>query len=135
MRNIEKIIVHCSATKASQDVGVSEIRDWHVNGNGWSDIGYHFVIKRDGTLENGRDIEEVGAHCKKHNSKSIGICLVGGMASNGGSEFNFLPEQLGPLRQLIIRLKLEYPEATLHGHNEFSKKDCPCFNVKEWYRS
>lgn len=134
MPNIEKIIVHCSATKTSHDIGVDEIRKWHVQGNGWSDIGYHFVIRRDGTVENGRDLEIMGAHCKGHNSDSIGICVVGGLDKTGEAEFNFMPEQLAELRRIIVDLKKEYPESTLHGHNEFSSKACPCFDVPKWWK-
>ncbi len=78
MREINEIIVHCSATPESMDIGVKEIRDWHVNDNKWDDIGYHFVIRRDGTIECGRSIDKAGAHCKGHNAHSIGMCLVGG---------------------------------------------------------
>ena len=144
MRKIKKIIVHCSATKASQDIDASAIRDWHTEGNGWSDIGYHFVIKRDGTLEQGRNVKDSGAHCKGYNSTSIGICLVGGMSDNHDNheghdkalqaEFNFTLEQMTELRRLVVDLQKEYPDATLHGHNEFSSKACPCFDVKQWWK-
>jgi len=77
--DIARIIVHCSATPPDMSIGVSEIRDWHVNQNKWSDIGYHFVIKRGGLIQQGRDIELAGAHAEGHNSDSIGICLVGGV--------------------------------------------------------
>jgi len=135
MRKIEEIIVHCSATKTSHDIGADEIRKWHVEGNGWSDIGYHFVIRRDGTVENGRDLEIMGAHCKGHNQDSIGICLVGGLDDALEAEFNFMPEQLAELRRIIVDLKKQYPESTLHAHNEFSNKACPCFDVKKWWKA
>ena len=78
MRKINEIILHCSATPASMDIGAKEIRDWHVNGNHWRDIGYHWVIRRDGTVEKGRPEYQVGAHCLNHNANSIGVCMVGG---------------------------------------------------------
>ena len=76
MRNINEIIIHCAATPEGKNFTVEQIRDWHVNGNGWRDIGYHFVIYLDGSVHKGRPIEEVGAHCRGHNANSIGICSV-----------------------------------------------------------
>jgi len=85
MRIIDTVIVHCSATKPSMDIGVDVIRQWHMN-KGWSDIGYHYVIRRNGAVELGRDLdkdgdvdEEIGAHAYGHNATSIGICLIGGV--------------------------------------------------------
>ena len=79
MRTIKKIIVHCSATPRNKDFSAEDIRDWHVKGNGWDDIGYHFVIRLDGTIEYGRMIDKFGAHVKSHNYDSLGICYIGGM--------------------------------------------------------
>lgn len=135
MREIDKIIVHCSATKTSSDIGTEEIRKWHVNGNGWSDIGYHKVIRRDGSIESGRDVEISGAHCRGQNSNSIGICLIGGVNADMNPEFNYTVEQMGSLRRLIVEYMKEHPKATLHGHNEFSPKACPCFDVMAWWKS
>ena len=78
MRKIRKIIIHCSATKEGHDIDAAEIKKWHVEGNGWSDIGYHYVIKLDGTVEEGRPLERSGAHTLNHNFDSIGICYIGG---------------------------------------------------------
>ena len=83
MRPLNRIIIHCSDTTASQDIKASDIRQWHIE-RGWSDIGYHFVIRRDGLIDLGRDISTKGAHAKGHNHDSIVVCLVGGQ---GG--FNF----------------------------------------------
>ena len=127
MRKIKKIILHCSYTKPSMDIGASEIRDWHVNDNGWSDIGYHFVIRRSGTVEMGRPLSRKGAHTKGHNKNSIGICLVGGMGEFGKSETNFTMEQYKSMALLVEDLEFEYPNAIIHGHNEFSDKTCPTF--------
>ena len=132
MRTINEIIIHCSATKPSQDIGADEIKKWHVEGNGWKDIGYHFVIRRDGTLEEGRPLKKMGAHCKGHNRRSIGICLVGGIDDDGAAELNFTLEQFSTLTTLIIKLKSEYEIQELSGHNEYSSKACPCFDVKHW---
>lgn len=133
MREINKIIIHCSATKPSQDIGAFQINEWHKK-QGWSGIGYHFVIRRNGEIENGRDIAITGAHCKNHNKNSLGICLVGGIDEHGKSENNFTEKQFQSLRLLVDKLKKDFPEATIHGHNEFAAKDCPCFDVQAFFR-
>jgi len=135
MRKINTIIVHCSATTARHDIGVEEIRDWHVNGNGWSDIGYHYVIRLDGQIEDGRPIERSGAHARGHNAESIGICLVGGIGDNGKADANFSIEQYISLRQLIIDLKSKYDIVKIIGHRDVSKKDCPCFSIQGLIRN
>lgn len=135
MRPIDKLIIHCAATKPSMDIGAKEIRDWHVNDRGWKDIGYHFVIRRDGTLEDGRPINQVGAHVEGHNTGSFGICLVGGINDKGKAESNFTDEQWNTLRKCVMIFKAEYPKGTVHGHNEFSKKDCPSFSVQKWLKA
>ena len=135
MREINKIIVHTAYTTPDMDIGVEEIRDWHVNGNGWSDIGYHYVIRRDGTVEDGRPVEKAGAHTLGQNADSIGICLVGGKeASTGYSVFNYTLAQMGALLDLLEELVVEYSlvKQSIFGHNEFSPKACPCFDVKAY---
>ena len=134
MRKINKIIIHCSATKPSMDIGVTEIRDWHVNGNSWGDVGYHHVIRRDGTLENGRAAEVAGAHCKNHNHDSIGICLVGGVREDDVkiAENNFTQAQFDQLEILVKWLMKEYKDIEIFAHSHFAEKDCPCFDVNEW---
>lgn len=148
MRNITEIILHCSATTPSMDIGAEEIRRWHVNGNGWSDIGYHGVIRRDGTLESGRPMDQIGAHAKGHNVNSIGICLVGGICGGaacehehetfasgqkGTPENNYTPAQWNALERAVRDLLQKFPKATVHGHNEFAAKACPCFDVRAWF--
>lgn len=130
MRLINKIIVHCSDTYTRMDIGAEEIRRWHVEDNGWSDIGYHYVIRRDGVVEKGRPIERSGAHAAGHNTDSIGICVVGGKADNGTAESNFTYHQLSHLGFLINSLRKEYGNLELYGHRDFSTKPCPCFNVR-----
>jgi len=127
------IFVHCSATKPSMDIDVKEIDRWHRE-RGFLKVGYHFVIKRDGTKEIGRDLMEAGAHVKTYNHRSIGICLVGGVAEIDINvwEDNFKPEQYATLYNLIVDLKEKFPEAKVLGHNEVSSKACPSFNVQEW---
>lgn len=130
MRPITKVIIHCSATPPSMDVGAETIRKWHVNGNGWSDIGYHFVIRLDGTIEKGRDIDVTGAHCKGNNTSSIGVCYAGGLDSDKQPKDTRTPEQKQSLRKLTSSLSVLFPGITFHGHNEFSSKACPSFDVK-----
>tara|TARA_R110000822_G_scaffold236671_3_gene367261 strand:+ start:6754 stop:7164 length:411 start_codon:yes stop_codon:yes gene_type:complete len=134
MREIKKIIVHCSATPESMDVGAEEIRCWHKE-RGWNDIGYHDVIRRDGTLEKGRNISIAGAHAKGHNFSSIGVCLIGGVDGNGKGEDNFAIIQKQNLRVYLDFMALRFPNAEILGHRDIEgvKKECPCFNVREWY--
>ena len=129
----DMIFIHCSATPADMDIGVEKIKHWHVVENGWDDVGYHYVIKRDGTLETGRDESMVGSHARAVNGTSIGICLIGGSNKSGDWENNFLPEQFDTLEQLISTLQDKYDIKKIIGHYEVDdKKKCPSFNVKEW---
>lgn len=132
MRNINEIIIHCSATKEGQDIISSTIREWHI-AKGWSDIGYHFVIRLDGTIEYGRPIEKIGAHCKGRNKGSIGICYIGGVSSDGKTNMDTrTPEQRKSLESLVNALKTVFNISLVSGHNEYTTfKDCPCFNVKK----
>ena len=144
------ITVHCSATHPTWMQGstaqekVSEIRRWHVEGRGWRDIGYAYVIDRDGTVTKGRDLngdgvvwDEVGAHTRGKNVDTIGICLIGGHGSSENDRFadNFTAEQNTALRGLIRELEEMLGPLSLHGHNEFAAKACPGFNVPQWYNS
>lgn len=126
-------MVHCSATPPTMNIGKKEIDKWHRQ-RGWLKIGYHYVIQRDGTLEEGRDKDVMGAHVKGHNAESIGICLVGGVDADNTPEDNFTPEQYATLLDTIRSLHVEYPDAEIVGHNTlFSGKACPSFNVEEWW--
>lgn len=136
MRRIDYIVVHTSATMPSMDIGVEEIRRWHVKGNGWSDVGYHYVIRRDGTIEEGRDITRVGAHVRGFNNHSIALCWVGGLnEETKQSEDNRTDEQNVTMRKILDRLLGAFPDAVLMGHNDFPNVDkaCPCFDVCQWY--
>ena len=134
MRTIDYIIIHCAATKPSMDIGAAEIRDWHVNGNGWSDIGYHWVIRRDGTIERGRDELDIGAHVRGYNVSSIGICLVGGIDEDGEPDCNYTFQQWLSLNSLTSSVKLRHTAAKVLGHRDFdSGKACPVFDVAEWW--
>tara|TARA_R110000744_G_scaffold185884_1_gene305261 strand:- start:4430 stop:4894 length:465 start_codon:yes stop_codon:yes gene_type:complete len=130
-RLVNKVIVHCSATPPTMDIGVKEMRQWHTSPpNNWSDIGYHLVIRRDGEIEDGRDIERTGAHTRGKNKGSIGICMVGGVDSNMEAEDNFTEKQWRSLRALLLICHADYKKATIHGHNEFAAKACPSFDVQ-----
>lgn len=128
MRVIHTLVVHCADTPKTMDIGAKEIREWHL-GRGWNDIGYHFVIRRDGVLELGRDLSLPGAHVEGHNQDSIGVCLVGG---KGG--FNFTRAQFWTLDKLIENMQRQFPIKSILGHRDFPgvQKECPCFDVKSW---
>lgn len=135
MRNINKIIVHCSATPEGKDVKTETIRGWHIKGNGWNDIGYHYVIELDGSVHKGRDESKVGAHCQGYNFNSIGVCYVGGVAKDGKTPKDTRTEkQKESLLVLLKELKAKYPRATIHGHREFAAKACPSFDAKSEYK-
>ena len=132
MRPIKKIIIHCSATKDGQNFDAADITRWHKQ-RGFLTIGYHFVIKLDGTVEIGRPISEVGAHTKGHNFDSIGICYIGGLDDDAQPYDTRTPEQVKALQKLVQHLLTIYPKAKVYGHNHFTKKACPCFNVDKLF--
>lgn len=134
MRDINKIILHCSATREGQDISTETIRGWHVNERGWSDIGYHFVVLLDGTVDKARPVERQGAHVRGKNKGSIGVCYIGGCDADMNPKDTRTDLQKESLTELISYLMDSYEDATLHGHNEFSSKACPSFNVKEEYK-
>lgn len=134
MRRIDTLVVHCTATPEGRDVDVNTIRKWHTRDNGWKDIGYHFVIYRDGSIHTGRSIEQVGAHVAGHNSGSIGVTYVGGCDVNMKPKDTRTPAQKIALRKLLGELVPKYKILTLVGHRDFDKgKDCPCFDAKSEY--
>jgi N-acetyl-anhydromuramyl-L-alanine amidase AmpD len=114
---------------------VAEVRRWHVQDRGWKDIGYHFLIDRDGTLALGRPVDQVGAHTQGHNTGTIGVSLFGGFGSSATDEFsdNFTPEQDKALRSLIETLSSLYGIKKVSGHNEYAAKACPSFSVPKWF--
>ena len=148
MRNIDSIIVHCSATKAGQDFTATDIDRWHRE-RGFNGIGYHYVIRLDGKLEKGRDVALAGAHCKGWNEQSIGICYIGGLDENGRPADTRTNVQKRVLYQIIMDLQREYNILQVLGHRDTSPdlngdgviepyeyvKACPCFDVKEFLRS
>ena len=127
---INKVIIHAADTPAGMNVGVEEIRRWHVEGNGWSDIGYHYVITRDGTIEAGRDEDTQGAHVRGHNGDSLGVCMVGGKPG-----CNYTAAQWEALAWLVRGLLLRHGlvASDVYGHNDFDKgKTCPTFDAHAW---
>lgn len=146
MTRVDFLAVHCSATPAGpkhENIGAADIRQWH-RANGWRDIGYHFVIKRDGTVETGRSIIEPGAHEPRINNRSLAVCLVGGSpapgtpaAKKGLGENNFTPAQFASLEKLLKELKAKHPNAEVLGHRDVPgvRKACPSFDVRSWWAS
>ena len=132
MRAIDKIIIHCSATPEGRDDKTSDIKQWHT-AKGWSDIGYHYVIELDGSVNMGRDIDRIGAHVRGENTGSIGICYIGGMDKEMISPKDTRnAKQKEALKCLISDLKSTYGALTVHGHNEYdSNKACPSFDVQK----
>ena len=115
MREIDKIFIHCSATPPHMHVDAKVIDKWHKE-RGWSGIGYHYVIKRDGQIELGRPIEKIGAHVKGHNKTSIGICYCGGVDGEMKEQDNRTESQKESLLLLIMLLKNIFPKAVVRGH-------------------
>ena len=131
MRKIDKIFIHCSATPEGRDIKMETIKSWHVKGRGWRNIGYHFVIELDGLLRPGRPMEQMGAGVKGHNANSIHVCYVGGLDKNKKAKDTRTQAQRETLNTIIGGLLKEYPDASVHGHNEFANKACPSFDVQK----
>ena len=137
MRKINKIIIHCSATQEGKNITADTIDKWHKK-RGWRGIGYHYVIALDGTMEYGRMVDVPGAHVKGHNANSIGIVYIGGVEAekqNGKwiAKDTRTQAQKDTLLELLKVLKKLHPNASIHGHNEFAAKSCPCFDAYTEY--
>jgi N-acetyl-anhydromuramyl-L-alanine amidase AmpD len=132
---VKFIVVHCSATPPDAKVDAREIDRWHRM-KGWLMIGYHWVIKRDGTVEQGRKPDQPGAHAEGFNDKSIGICLAGGVNAKGDPEDNFTWEQKSSLLSVIAGSRVLYPKAEVLGHRDLPgvRKACPSFDVRAWLK-
>ena len=133
MRTITLLIVHCSAVKPNQTSSAQQIDAWHRARGYPNGIGYHYVIRRDGSIEPGRPESMIGAHVKDHNRHSIGICYEGGLDCDGNPADTRTPEQRATLRALLEELHKSYPRALIVGHNTFSPKACPCFRPEIEY--
>ncbi|MDO4320648.1 MAG: N-acetylmuramoyl-L-alanine amidase [Bacteroidales bacterium] len=132
MRKINEIIVHCTATPAGREVTVQDIDRWHRT-RGFRCIGYHYLVRLDGSVEDGRDIRLSGAHCYGHNLHSIGVAYVGGIDADGQPADTRTPRQRHALRQLLADLKGIYPAAHIRSHRDFANKACPCFDATTEY--
>lgn len=134
MREITEIILHCAATPEGKDFTVADIDRWH-RARKFNGIGYHYVIYRDGSVHPGRPVERQGAHCTGHNVRSIGVCYIGGCATDGKTPKDTrTPAQCKALERLVRELMGKYPKATVHGHREFAAKACPSFDVQKWLK-
>lgn len=133
MRQINEIIVHCTATKEGQNFKVDDINRWHKQ-RGWNMIGYHYVVYLDGTIHQGRSEDQIGAHCLKHNTNSIGVVYVGGLDANGNPKDTRTEAQKQGLRKLLTELKRKYPKAVIRGHRDFAAKACPSFDATREYK-
>lgn len=131
---IEHIILHCAYTPPSMDIGVAEIREWHVRDNGWTDIGYHYVIRRSGAVESGRAETQQGAHTKGYNMHSLGICLVGGKREDDKApDCNFTAPQWAALARLVRDIMAKHPGAKVAGHRDYDAgRACPTFDAVAW---
>lgn len=146
-RTITDIVIHCTATRAWQDYSADDIRRMH-KAQGWADIGYHYVVRLDGTIEPGRDVDKIGAHVSGHNANSIGVVYVGGLDNQGKAKDTRTENQKNALLNLLLDLRQLYPNARISGHRDFSPdlngngtiepyewvKQCPCFDAKAEYR-
>ncbi len=134
-RTIKEIIVHCTATAEGKDYTIADITKWHKQ-RGFATIGYHYVVYRDGSIHNGRDVNVAGAHCTGHNSYSIGVCYVGGCKSDGLSPKDTRTNaQKTALLSLLKNLRVLYPNAKIYGHRQFANKACPSFDATKEYRN
>lgn len=136
MREINLIVVHCSASDDGQDIGRDEIKAMHL-ARGFADVGYHYIIRRNGVIEIGRLEEVMGAHAEGYNAASLGVCLVGGVEADDKlrAEFNFTRSQMRALEGLLIDLTKRFPKAEIRGHKDLPNvaKACPCFDVRAWW--
>ena len=131
-QKVEYMVVQCAATRPSMDVGVKEIKRWHLQ-RGFFDVGYHYVIRRDGTVEKGRPDDQPGAHVSGFNSRSLGICMVGGVTEKdvNKAEDNFTEAQWASLKEVLTKLRGTFPKAAIVGHRDLARgKACPSFDVK-----
>ena len=134
MRKITEIIVHCADTPEWRDDRAADIKRWHL-ARGFNDIGYHYVVDLDGTIEPGRPIETAGAHCTGHNANSIGICYIGGADKETREPKDTRTDAQKQSLVLLLRyLRQRYPSAKIYGHRDFANKACPCFDAKTEYQ-
>ena len=127
--SVSYLIIHCTATRETQDYTPEQLKHDHL-ARGFIDVGYHFYIRKDGSVTQHRRLNEVGAHCRPFNRCSIGVCYEGGLDTNGKPKDTRTIAQRGSLVKLLIELKQKFPKAAIRGHNEMpgaTNKECPCF--------
>ena len=133
MRTITLIVIHCSAVRPDQTSSAKDIDNWHKD-RGFNGIGYHYVIRRDGTIELGRPEWKVGAHCIPYNAHSIGVCYEGGYDIHGEAADTRTAAQKQTMRRLLEELHERYPRAVIVGHHDlYPPKPCPCFDAAKEY--
>ena len=135
-RIIKWIVIHCSATRLSQDYTKEDVERDHKK-RGFSGIGYHYYIRKNGVLEIGRPEDEIGAHVKGFNDKSIGVCYEGGLAEDDSPQDTRTAEQLMTMHRLLRDLRRKYPDAKIVGHRDllrYRTKSCPCFDAIPYYQ-
>ena len=133
MRQINKIIIHCSATPEGRKTSADEIKSWHLE-RGFSDIGYHYIVHLDGSISYGRNIDKIGAHSRGQNKMSIGVCYIGGLDECLNPKDTRTPQQKESLLILLKTLKKLHSKAVIYGHRDFSEKACPSFNAFDEYK-
>ena len=133
MRQINKIIIHCSATPEGRKTSAEEIKSWHLE-RGFSDIGYHYIVHLDGSISYGRNVEKIGAHSRGQNKMSIGVCYIGGLDECLNPKDTRTPQQKESLLILLKTLKKLHSKAVIYGHRDFSEKACPSFNAFDEYK-
>ena len=133
MRKIELIVIHCSATRENQNFTVEALEACH-RARGFRGIGYHYYITRDGVVYPCRPEEQAGAHARRYNARSIGICYEGGLDRDGNPADTRTEAQKESMKELLRSLCTDYPEAEIIGHRDLPwvRKACPCFDVKQW---
>ena len=135
--SVSYLILHCSATRSDRDYTVEQLKRDHL-ARGFIDVGYHYYIRRDGTLTQHRRHDEVGAHCRPFNRCSLGICYEGGLDAQGHPKDTRTPEQRTALVHLLVKLKQQFPNAIIQGHCQMpgaTPKACPCFDARKEYRT
>jgi len=145
--SVKYIVIHCAATTADMDTDIADIDRWHRQ-RGFTKVGYHYFIKRNGTIQHGRSVEEYGMHLLvegveqgaqvlNYNDCSIGICMAGGINSKGAAENNFTDAQFASLIVLLDQMRGWFPTAIIQGHRDFPNvaKDCPSFDVRSWCKT
>ncbi|WP_454960426.1 N-acetylmuramoyl-L-alanine amidase [Capnocytophaga leadbetteri] len=136
-RQIKYLVVHCSATPEGRNHTAKDIDLWHRQ-RGFDGIGYNYIIRLDGTVEEGRDVNKIPSHVKGYNKESIGICYIGGIDKNTlQPKDTRTAAQKEALKKLLVELKKLYPQAEILGHRDFPNvaKACPCFNAKIEYKN